>query len=132
LNRIRFIIGEDLYMPSLLSFLFCCLLAALPFGGVNAQTSILFCGGIENNLPMGVSDRYYPDSTGAYLYAYYSQPSSLDMKQIGMEVYKKGESDYQLVGEKRLYSVKPKWKYTYIRCHFTAPGLYKVKLYDKD
>src|SRR4051794_5012285 len=101
-----------------------CLLAAFSFE-VKAQTAILFCGGIENELPMGVSDRFYPDSAGTYLYAYYAQQSPLDMKQIGMEVYKKNEDKFEPVSEKQLYSVKPKWKSTYIKCRFTSPGLYK-------
>src|SRR5688572_12899554 len=100
-------------------FVFCILLALLSFQG-KAQTSILFCGGVENDLPVGVSDRFYPDSAGTFLYAYYAQQTPLAMKQVGMEVYKKNGNDFEVVNEKQLYVVKPKWKYTYVKCHFNA------------
>jgi hypothetical protein len=109
-------------------FIFCIVLACSLQG--QAQ-SILFCGGVENNLPVGVSDRYYPDSAGTFLYAYYAQQTPLAMKQVGMELYKKNGETFEIVQQKQLYTVKPKWKYTYVKCYFTAPGLYKVKLYDE-
>lgn len=95
-----------------------------------AQTSILFCGGVENDKPIGVSDRFYPDSAGTYLYAYYARQEPLAMKQVSMELFKQNGSTFEQVGEKQSYLVKPKWKYTYIKCHFDLPGLYKVRLYD--
>lgn len=96
----------------------------------DAQTSILFCGGVENDKPVGVSDRYYPDSAGTYLYAFYAQQEPLAMKQVSMEVMKQNGNAFEPVGEKQSYTVKPKWKYTYVKCSFNAPGLYKVRLFD--
>src|SRR6187455_1254056 len=88
--------------------------ATLSFHDGNAQTSILFCGGVENDLPVGVSDRFYPDSAGTFLYAYYAQQTPLAMKKVGMELYKKNGDVFEPVQEKQLYVVKPKWKYTYV------------------
>lgn len=95
-----------------------------------AQTSLLFCGGVENDKPVGVSDRFYPDSADTYLYAFYSQQEPLAMKQVSMELFKQSGSAYEQVGERQSFIVKPKWKYTYIKCSFNAPGLYKVRIYD--
>lgn len=95
-----------------------------------AQTAILFCGGVENDKPIGVSDRFYPDSAGTYIYAYYAQQAPLVMKQVSMELFKQNNGAFEQVGEKQVFVVKPKWKYTYIKCAFNSPGLYKVRLYD--
>lgn len=114
-------IHYNFFLVSLLSVLFV---------NAQAQTSLLFCGGVENDKPIGVSDRFYPDSAGTYLYAYYAQQAPLVMKQVSMEVFRQNGSAFEQVGEKQSYTVKPKWKYTYIKCSFNAPGLYKVRLYD--
>lgn len=114
-------------LPAFFVFFVC-----LFFCKVEAQTSILFCGGVENDRPIGVSDRYYPDSAGTFLYAYYEQQEPLAMKQVGMELYKKNGENFDLLSERQLYTVKPKWKYTYIKCRFNAPGFYKVKIYDEN
>ncbi len=111
------------------NFLLVSLLSVL-FVSVQAQTSLLFCGGVESDKPIGVSDRFYPDSAGTYLYAYYAQQEPLVMKQVSMELFKQNGSAFEKVGEKQSFIVKPKWKYTYVKCYFTSPGLYKVMLYD--
>ncbi|MDZ4844815.1 MAG: hypothetical protein SH857_04615 [Chitinophagales bacterium] len=109
--------------------LLCFLLAASALHA-RAQTSILFCGGVENDKPVGVSDRFYPDSASTYLYALYVQAAPMAMKQVSMELFKQNGNTFEQVGEKQSYTVKPKWKYTYVKCYFAAPGLYKVRLSD--
>lgn len=98
----------------------------------HAQTSLLFCGGVENDKPVGVSDRFYPDSSGTYLYVFYQQQEPLAIRQVSMEAFKQNGSTLERTGEKQSYIVKPKWKYTYIKYSFDSPGLYKVVLYDTD
>lgn len=93
------------------------------------STELIFCGGVENGLPVGISDRFFSDTLGnAYIYAYYSQPTPLMMKQVMMEVHIEGNED---TSGMRAFSVKPKWKYTFMKYYITTPGIYRITLYDE-
>ncbi len=99
--------------------------------GISTDTSqLVFCGGVENSLPVGVSNWFFSDaSANDYVYAYYSQSSSLVMKQVLMVIYR-GNGE-KAAGE-QWFNVKPKWKYTFLKCHFPSKGDYKVLLYDEN
>ena len=93
------------------------------------STKLIFCGGVENGLPVGISDRFLSDTLGNdYIYAFYSQSTPLMMKQVIMEVHIEGNEG---ASDMRAFSVKPKWKYTFMKCYLTSPGVYRITLYDE-
>ncbi len=94
-------------------------------GKVDAA-QLIFCGGIENDLPVGASDKFFIDTAGnVHIYAYYSQSEPLMMKQVLMEIRPGNDSIMQA------FMIKPKWKYTFLKCHFPSSGDYRVRLYDE-
>lgn len=100
--------------------------AADSLNGKVDTAHLIFCGGIENDLPVGISDKFFMDTTGSdYIYAYYSQSEPLMMKQVLMEIRPGNDSIMQA------FMIKPKWRYTFLKCYFPSSGNYRVRLYDE-
>ncbi|GIV34647.1 MAG: hypothetical protein KatS3mg031_2182 [Chitinophagales bacterium] len=96
-----------------------------------ADTSVLkllFCGGVEDDLPVGVSNWFFFGNAREYLYAFYNPAKALNTEQIKMVIVDK----HGLNNEKtQWFQVKPKWKYTFLKCTFPGEGDYQVVLYNE-
>lgn len=92
---------------------------------------LLFCGGVELGVPVGISNLFLKNVGKNYIYAFYEQNQPIQTKQIIVEFYEKNDSDELLLFDERNYEIKPRWKHTYFKCRFPHPGEYTVVLYDE-
>jgi len=94
-------------------------------------TRILFCGGIDNNLPIGVSDKFILQSSSNYIYGYYSKGRPLESSSLIRQIYAFNENSPFLLQSDTL-KIKPKWEYTFFKCNLEEVGEYDVKILDKE
>ncbi len=98
---------------------------------VDSIIPLLFCGGVDENKPVGVSDRFFLEKSEPYVYAYYGQDKALALKSVRMIISKSEENHSKIQVSEGTFTVKPKWNYTIIKCFFPGAGSYEVSLFDE-
>ncbi len=92
---------------------------------------LIFCGGVEHDLPVGVSNWFFRNEGNEHIYAFYSHKDKMNIKKVRAAFYFNNGSEFEKSGENLWFSVNPKWTYTFFKCYFSAPGDYKVMLYNE-
>lgn len=99
---------------------------------VTSTDSLIFCGGIEDETPVGVSNVFIRNKGKGYIYVFYKQNEPLQLRKMKVKIYSSesnGDAFDQLVEEKS-YNVRPRWKHTYFKYPMRNTGNFLFQLFD--
>jgi len=94
------------------------------------EGSLLFCGGVDDTIPIGVSNKFFFVEHSNYVYGFYNQETILTGSVINIEVKNVAEVDTENANITTL-KIKKNWLHTFFKCYFTEPGDYTVTIYDE-
>lgn len=97
-------------------------------------TSLVFCGGVENGSPIGISTVFYGSSEGGYFYVFLENKDQFDDIELIVELYQKEPFSKRFNNHKgtRKYSIKARWKYTNFKYDVPEPGEYRMMVFNSE
>lgn len=102
----------------------------LPAKTDTAQNNLIFCGGVEEDKPVGISSVFFNNRGQNYVYVFVEQQEDFGVKNLIADLFLKDENGNSTKITTTNYEVKPKWKYTIFKHFITNPGLYEIVVYD--
>ncbi len=102
----------------------------LPAKTDTTQGNLIFCGGVEEDKPVGISSVFFNNRGQNYVYVFVEQSEMFGVKNLIADLFLKDESGNSTKITTTNYEVKPKWKYTIFKHFITNPGLYEIVVYD--
>jgi LysM repeat protein len=102
----------------------------LPAKTDTTQGNLIFCGGVEEDKPVGISSIFFNNRGQNYVYVFVEQPEMFGVKNLIADLFLKDENGSRTKVATTNYEVKPKWKYTIFKHFITNPGLYEIVVYD--
>lgn len=102
----------------------------LPTKTDTTQNNLIFCGGIEEDKPVGISSVFFNNRGQNYVYVFVEQEEVFGVKNLIADLFLKDENGSRTKVATTNYEVKPKWKYTIFKHYINNPGLYEIVVYD--
>lgn len=102
----------------------------LPAKADTSKNNIIFCGGVEDDKPVGISSVFFNNRGQNYVYVFVEKDSSFGAKNIIADLFLKNEDGSSTKISTTNYEVKPKWTYTIFKHFIAQPGLYEIVVYD--
>ena len=97
-------------------------------------TSLVFCGGVENGIPIGVSTVFYAAGEAGYFYVFLENQDQFDDIELIVELYQKEPFSKRFNNHKgtRKYSIKARWKYTNFKYDIPEAGEYRMMVFNSE
>lgn len=95
-------------------------------------TSLVFCGGVNNGVPVGVSTVFYKQASSNYFYVFLEIQEQFDDSELIVELYQKEDFSKRFNNHKRTqkFAIKARWKYTSFRYEIPEPGEYRMMVFN--
>lgn len=95
-------------------------------------TSLVFCGGVENGVPIGVSTVFYAVGESGYFYVFLENTEQFDDAELIVELYQKEPFSKRFNNHKgtRKFSIKARWKYTHFQYEIPEAGEYRMMVFN--
>jgi LysM repeat protein len=104
----------------------------LPVKSDTAQNNLIFCGGIEEDKPVGISSVFFNNRGQNYVYVYVEKDTVGNSRNLIVDLFVKEENCATTKLSTTNYVVKPRWKYTIFKHFINHPGLYEIVVYDNN
>ena len=104
----------------------------LPVKSDTAQNNLIFCGGVEEDKPVGISSVFFNNRGQNYVYVYVEKDTINNSRNLIVDLFLKEENGTATKLSTTNYIVKSKWKYTIFKHFITQPGLYEIVVYDNN
>ena len=104
----------------------------LPVKSDTAQNNLIFCGGVEEDKPVGISSIFFNNRGQNYVYVYVEKDTVNNSRNLIVDLFLKEENGTTTKLSTTNYDVKPKWKYTIFKHFINHPGLYEIVVYDNN
>lgn len=97
-------------------------------------TSLVFCGGVENSVPIGVSTVFYQQEESAYFYVFLENSEQFDDSGLIVELYQKEPFSKRFNNHlsTKKYSIKERWKYTNFKYDIPEAGEYRMLVFNSE
>lgn len=95
-----------------------------------ALNNLIFCGGVENNKPVGVSSIFFSKKGQNYVYVFVEKDTAFGERQLIADLYKKNEKGERILLTTTNFSIKPRWSYTMFKHYINEPGIYLIEVFD--
>lgn len=93
--------------------------------------NLIFCGGVDDDRPVGISSVFYNDPLGKnYVYVFIEKDTVFNIRNFIVDLYKTDENGQKIKISTTQYELKPRWKYTVFKHYIDTPGLYEVVVFD--
>lgn len=104
----------------------------IPTSTENTGNKLIFCGGVENDKPVGVSSVFYNNRGQNYVYVFIEKDTAFNFKSLYVDLFSVNEKNEKTKQATNTYEVKPKWKYTMFKYFIDKPGLYELAVFDEN
>lgn len=95
------------------------------------MNNLLFCGGVDDDRPVGISSVFYHHPRGKnYVYVFLENDTAFNIRHLHVELYAITDKGQKNILSSRTYEIKPRWKYAVFKHYMENPGLYQVAVYD--
>lgn len=97
-------------------------------------TSLVFCGGVNNGIPIGVSTVFYKHGDISYFYVFLENNEQFDDTELIVELYQKEPFSKRFNNHlsTRKFAIKARWKYTSIKYQIPEPGEYRMMVFNSE
>jgi LysM repeat protein len=98
-----------------------------------SRNNLIFCGGVEDDKPVGISSVFFNNRGQNYVYVFVEKDTAFGNKFLIADLFLKNEDGTTTTKISTTnYEVKPKWKYTIFKHFINQPGLYEIVVYDNN
>ena len=102
----------------------------LPVKSDTAKSNLIFCGGVEDDKPVGISSVFFNNRGQNYVYVFIEKDTSFNFKNFNVDLFSVNEKNEKNKLSSTVYDVKPRWKYTMFKYFIDQPGLYEIVVLD--
>lgn len=94
---------------------------------------MVFCQRVLAGKPHRILSKSAIKNGNALVYIYLNNYKSLNSRKLNVQIWRKGTSEFEYseFEDSKKYRIDPLWNDTYFRYTFTAPGEYKVAVYNE-
>jgi murein DD-endopeptidase MepM/ murein hydrolase activator NlpD len=109
------------------------LTALFPSPSDSLMNNLIFCGGVDDDRPVGISSVFFNNALGKnYVYVFIEKDTVFNVRTFIVDLYTKDEAGAKTKLSTTNYELKPKWKYTIFKHYIENPGLYEVVVFDRE
>jgi hypothetical protein len=109
------------------------LTALFPSPSDSLMNNLIFCGGVDDDRPVGISSVFFNNALGKnYVYVFIEKDTVFNVRTFVVDLYTKDEAGVKTKLSTTNYELKPKWKYTIFKHYIANPGLYEVVVFDRE
>jgi hypothetical protein len=109
------------------------LTALFPSPDDSLLNNLIFCGGVDDDRPVGISSVFFNNPLGKnYVYVFIEKDTVFNTHTFIVDLYTKDEAGAKTKVATTTYQLKPKWKYTIFKHYIENPGLYEVVVFDNE
>ncbi len=95
------------------------------------KDNLIFCGGVEQDKPVGISSVFYNNRGQNYVYVFVESETPFDVRELIIDLFVIEDEARKKISTMR-FNVKPKWTYTFFKHYIDAPGLYEISVSDSN
>jgi len=109
------------------------LTALFPSPDDSLLNNLIFCGGVDDDRPVGISSVFFNSPLGKnYVYVFIEKDTVFNTHTFIVDLYAKDDAGVKNKISTTTYELKPKWKYTIFKHYIENPGLYEVVVFDNE